>query len=122
MDYPIFYFIIFLGFVNNQPIIYISIIHKILFFFFNKNVDFWFGKSQTFLYNISVARVKPWSIFSVTNFFLLLKSLNKTHLGLLMVNHSVIFTHIRTHIYYIRCEKKFEINSFLIWFLLFEIV
>ena len=107
MDYPTFYFIIFLGFVNNQLIIYISIIHKILFFFY-KNVDFWFGKSQTFLYNISVARVKPWSIFSVTDFFLLLKSLNKTHLGLLMVNHSVIFTHIRTRIYYIRCEKSLK--------------
>ena len=56
---------------------YISIVHKISFIK-QKKVDFGFVKSQPFLYNISVARVKLWSIFSITDFFYLLKSVNKT--------------------------------------------
>ena len=70
---------------------------------------------------MGMTRVKLWSIFSVTTIFNLLKIVNIYHLGLLTVNHTIIFPHTITHlpIYNIRCGKN---KLIFIWIFPFEIV
>ena len=56
-----------------------------------------FANGQPIYYLMGMARVKLWSIFSVTTIFNLLKIVNLYHLGLQIVNYTINFPHTIAH-------------------------